>query len=57
GVFRAGIDPHAAALTLTALIDGLATHVLSVNGPESATAADAMHRTLTTYVTHTILAP
>lgn len=57
GVFRAGTDPHAAALTLTALIDGLATHVLSVSGPESVTAADAMHRTLTTHITHTILAP
>ncbi|MFE2193047.1 TetR family transcriptional regulator C-terminal domain-containing protein [Streptomyces olivaceus] len=57
GVFRAGSDPRAAALTLTALIDGLATHVLSVSGPESATAADAMHAALTTHVTHTILAP
>lgn len=57
GVFRAGVDPRAAALTLTALIDGLATHVLSVSGPSSATAADAMHAALTTHVTHTILAP
>ncbi|MBZ6109233.1 MULTISPECIES: TetR/AcrR family transcriptional regulator [Streptomyces] len=57
GVFRAGSDPRAAALTLTALIDGLATHVLSVSGPESATAADAMHAALTTHVTHTLLAP
>ncbi|GAA4002379.1 TetR family transcriptional regulator C-terminal domain-containing protein [Streptomyces marokkonensis] len=57
GVFRAGIDPQAAALTLTALIDGLATHVLSVSGPSSAGAADAMHAALTTHVTHTILAP
>ncbi|NEC13908.1 TetR family transcriptional regulator [Streptomyces sp. SID8014] len=57
GVFRAGIDPDAAALTLTALIDGLATHVLSESGPSSATAADAMHATLTAHVTHTILAP
>ncbi|MFJ7240831.1 TetR family transcriptional regulator C-terminal domain-containing protein [Streptomyces olivaceus] len=57
GVFRAGADPRAAALTLTALIDGLATHVLSVSGPASATAADAMHAALTTHVTHTILAP
>ncbi|MFD5024319.1 TetR family transcriptional regulator C-terminal domain-containing protein [Streptomyces sp. NPDC058373] len=57
GVFRAGVDPQAAALTLTALIDGLATHVLSVSGPSSATAADTMHATLTTHITHTILAP
>jgi AcrR family transcriptional regulator len=57
GVFRAGLDPRAAALTLTALIDGLATHVLSVGGPSSAAAADAMHAALTTHVTDTILAP
>ncbi|MFE1046061.1 TetR family transcriptional regulator C-terminal domain-containing protein [Streptomyces olivaceus] len=57
GVFRAGSDPRAAALTLTALIDGLATHVLSVSGPAAATAADAMHASLTSHVTHTILAP
>jgi len=57
GVFRAGLDPQAAALTLTALIDGLATHVLSVDGPASAGAADAMHTALTTHVNDTILAP
>ncbi|GAA2566777.1 MULTISPECIES: TetR/AcrR family transcriptional regulator [Streptomyces] len=57
GVFRAGVDPQAAALTLTALIDGLATHVLSVSGPSAARAADAMHAALTTHVTHTILTP
>ncbi len=57
GVFRAGADPEAAALTLTALIDGLATHVLSVEGPSADSAADAMHAALTTHVTHTILAP
>ncbi|MEU1047252.1 TetR/AcrR family transcriptional regulator [Streptomyces sp. NPDC005897] len=57
GVFRAGLDPQAAALTLTALIDGLATHVLSVDGPSSAAVADAMHAALTTHVTDTILAP
>ncbi|MDA5141768.1 TetR family transcriptional regulator C-terminal domain-containing protein [Streptomyces sp. AD681] len=57
GVFRAGLDPQAAALTLTALIDGLATHVLSVGVPSSAAAADAMHAALTTHVTDTILAP
>ncbi|MEU4986455.1 TetR/AcrR family transcriptional regulator [Streptomyces sp. NPDC021969] len=57
GVFRAGLDPQAAALTLTALIDGLATHVLSVSGPASAGAADAMHTALTTHVNDTILAP
>lgn len=57
GVFRAGLDPRAAALTLTALIDGLATHVLSVSGPSAAAAADAMHTALTTHVTDTILAP
>ncbi|MFF0539787.1 TetR family transcriptional regulator C-terminal domain-containing protein [Streptomyces coelicoflavus] len=57
GVFRAGADPQAAALTLTALIDGLATHVLSVSGPSADRAADAMHTALTSHVTHTILAP
>ncbi|MFD4344602.1 TetR family transcriptional regulator C-terminal domain-containing protein [Streptomyces coelicoflavus] len=57
GVFRAGTDPQAAALTLTALIDGLATHVLSVSGPSADRAADAMHMALTAHVTHTILAP
>ncbi|MFD5286125.1 TetR/AcrR family transcriptional regulator [Streptomyces rubrogriseus] len=57
GVFRAGLDAQAAALTLTALIDGLATHVLSVDGPASAGAADAMHTALTTHVNDTILAP
>ncbi|NEC39548.1 TetR family transcriptional regulator C-terminal domain-containing protein [Streptomyces rubrogriseus] len=57
GVFRAGLDPQAASLTLTALIDGLATHVLSVDGPASAGAADAMHTALTTHVNDTILAP
>ncbi|WP_406133440.1 TetR family transcriptional regulator C-terminal domain-containing protein [Streptomyces anthocyanicus] len=57
GVFRAGLDPQAAALTLTALIDGLATHVLSVDGTASAGAADAMHTALTTHVNDTILAP
>ncbi|WP_345961651.1 TetR/AcrR family transcriptional regulator [Streptomyces sp. BRB040] len=57
GVFRAGTDPQAAALTLTALIDGLATHVLSVGGPSADRAADAMHTALTAHVTHTILAP
>lgn len=57
GVFRAGLDPQAAALTLTALIDGLATHVLSVDGTASAGAADAMHAALTTHVNDTILAP
>ncbi|KAF2776466.1 TetR/AcrR family transcriptional regulator [Streptomyces sp. OM5714] len=57
GVFRAGTDPQAAALTLTALIDGLATHVLSVSGPSADRAADAMHTALTAHVTHTILAP
>ncbi|MGQ4427550.1 TetR family transcriptional regulator C-terminal domain-containing protein, partial [Streptomyces violaceoruber] len=56
GVFRAGLDPQAAALTLTALIDGLATHVLSVDGTASAGAADAMHTALTTHVNDTILA-
>ncbi|MFC9463675.1 TetR family transcriptional regulator C-terminal domain-containing protein [Streptomyces coelicoflavus] len=57
GVFRAGTDPQAAALTLTALIDGLATHVLSVSGPSADRAADAMHTALTAHITHTILAP
>ncbi len=55
-MFRAEVDPRAAALTLTALIDGLATHVLSVSGPASAAAADAMHAALTAHVDHTILA-
>ncbi|MZD55998.1 TetR/AcrR family transcriptional regulator [Streptomyces sp. SID5606] len=56
GVFRADVDPRAAALTLTALIDGLATHVLSVSGPPADAAADAMHAALTAHVAHTILA-
>ncbi|NEB75842.1 TetR family transcriptional regulator [Streptomyces sp. SID14478] len=54
GVFRHGVDPQAAALTLTALIDGLATHVLSAG--DSGAGADAMHAALLAHVHTTILA-
>ncbi|MFI6879898.1 TetR family transcriptional regulator C-terminal domain-containing protein [Streptomyces sp. NPDC050400] len=53
GVFRPDADPEAAALTLTALIDGLATQVLASPGPEG---PDAMHAALTAHVRATILA-
>ncbi|MFI7382354.1 TetR family transcriptional regulator C-terminal domain-containing protein [Streptomyces sp. NPDC049813] len=51
GVFRAGADPRAQALTLTALIDGLATQVLA-----SGTDADAMRTALAAHVRTALLA-
>jgi AcrR family transcriptional regulator len=54
GVFRPSADPEAAALTLTALIDGLATQVLAA-GTEGA-GADAMHAALLAHVRTTLLA-
>ncbi|MEV5610605.1 TetR/AcrR family transcriptional regulator [Streptomyces sp. NPDC052225] len=53
GVFRAEVDPGAAALALTALIDGLATQVLASGAGDG---ADAMHAALIAYVRSTILA-
>ncbi|MET9493711.1 TetR/AcrR family transcriptional regulator [Streptomyces sp. NPDC006552] len=50
GVFRASADPQAQALTLTALIDGLATQVLA-----SGTDADAMRSALAAHVRTTLL--
>ncbi|WP_338702661.1 TetR family transcriptional regulator C-terminal domain-containing protein [Streptomyces sp. Q6] len=52
GVFRAEVDPEAAALTLTALIDGLATQVLADG---SGGGADAMHAALDTHVRDSLL--
>ncbi|WP_369215490.1 TetR/AcrR family transcriptional regulator [Streptomyces flavofungini] len=55
GVFRPA-DPDAAALRLTALIDGLATQVLA-SGPDAPdTGPDAMHEALTAYVDATLTA-
>lgn len=55
GVFRPA-DPEAAALRLTALIDGLATQVLA-SGPDApGTGPDAMHAALTAYVDATLTA-
>ncbi|WP_394428778.1 TetR family transcriptional regulator C-terminal domain-containing protein [Streptomyces sp. SGAir0957] len=48
GVFRAAADPEAAALTLTALIDGLATQVLASGTPHIS--PDAMQTALETHV-------
>ncbi|MFI7012392.1 TetR family transcriptional regulator C-terminal domain-containing protein [Streptomyces sp. NPDC050145] len=65
GVFRPSADPEAAALTLTALIDGLATQVLAAGtdgaGTEgtdtkSVAGADAMHAALLAHVRTTLLA-
>ncbi|MEU6390455.1 TetR/AcrR family transcriptional regulator [Streptomyces sp. NPDC046939] len=50
GVFRAATDPEAAALTLTALIDGLATQVLA-----SGIAPAAMQTALETHVRTALL--
>ncbi|MER5440471.1 TetR/AcrR family transcriptional regulator [Streptomyces sp. NPDC002790] len=57
GVFRASLDSGAAAYALTALIDGLATQVLSVDRGVVGAAADAMHAALLSYVDGTIAAP
>ncbi|GAA2300809.1 TetR family transcriptional regulator C-terminal domain-containing protein [Streptomyces kunmingensis] len=53
GVFRATVDPQAAALTLTALIDGLATQVLASG--TVGTGPDAMHTALETHVRTALL--
>ncbi|WP_306319871.1 MULTISPECIES: TetR/AcrR family transcriptional regulator [unclassified Streptomyces] len=57
GVFRASVDPAAAAYALTALIDGLATQVLSVSRETVDAAADAMHAALLSYVDCVIAEP
>ncbi|MDQ0994710.1 TetR/AcrR family transcriptional regulator [Streptomyces sp. V3I7] len=54
GVFRATIDPEAAALTPTALIDGLATQVLA-SGATGADGADAMHAALEAHIRSALL--
>ncbi|TGB13563.1 TetR/AcrR family transcriptional regulator [Streptomyces sp. MZ04] len=57
GVFRL-VDPHSAALRLTALIDGLATQVLaSTPGGAEGTSPDDMHEALLVYVESTLTAP
>ncbi|MEU8887861.1 TetR/AcrR family transcriptional regulator [Streptomyces sp. NPDC048442] len=58
GAFRTGTDPEAAALRLTALIDGLAGQVLASTPGETvagATGADDMHAALLAYVDATLL--
>ncbi|MET7363919.1 TetR/AcrR family transcriptional regulator [Streptomyces sp. NPDC005562] len=55
GVFRP-VDPGAAALRLTALIDGLATQVLASAPDGSGTSPDDMHEALTAYVAATLTA-
>ncbi|MFI5805299.1 TetR family transcriptional regulator C-terminal domain-containing protein [Streptomyces sp. NPDC051561] len=58
GAFRAGTDPQAAALRLTALIDGLASQVLASTpaerGPAGGTSAEDMHEALLAYVDATL---
>ncbi|MDQ8706412.1 TetR family transcriptional regulator C-terminal domain-containing protein [Streptomyces sp. LHD-70] len=49
GAFRP-VDPEAAALTLTALIDGLASQVLATTPGEPGTSADDMRRALLAHV-------
>ncbi|MEU4995697.1 TetR/AcrR family transcriptional regulator [Streptomyces sp. NPDC021622] len=56
GVFRP-VDPHSAALRLTALIDGLATQVLASNPAGDGTSPDDMHEALLVYVESTLTAP
>ncbi|MEV0116710.1 TetR/AcrR family transcriptional regulator [Streptomyces sp. NPDC050844] len=56
GVFRL-VDPHAAALRLTALIDGLATQVLASTPGGDGTSPDDMHEALLGYVESTLTAP
>ncbi|MFJ8826927.1 TetR family transcriptional regulator C-terminal domain-containing protein [Streptomyces sp. NPDC102467] len=53
GVFRQAIDPEAAALTLTALIDGLATQVLASG--TAGTGPEEMHTALEAHVRTTLL--
>lgn len=55
GAFRP-VDPEAAALALTALIDGLATQVLAATPGEPGTDADTMHTTLLAHVRETLAA-
>ncbi|MEV5976189.1 TetR/AcrR family transcriptional regulator [Streptomyces sp. NPDC052114] len=55
GVFRLA-DPAAAALRLTALIDGLATQVLASAPDGPGTSPDDMHAALTAYVDATLTA-
>ncbi|MFC7307971.1 TetR family transcriptional regulator C-terminal domain-containing protein [Streptomyces monticola] len=55
GVFRP-VDPETAALTLTALIDGLASQVLAGTPGESGTSADDMLEALLTHVDTTLIA-
>ncbi|WP_030341802.1 TetR/AcrR family transcriptional regulator [Streptomyces californicus] len=56
GAFRA-VDADAAALALTALIDGLATQVLATEPGRQGTDARAMHDTLTAHVDACLTAP
>ncbi|MEK0097424.1 TetR/AcrR family transcriptional regulator [Streptomyces sp. A475] len=56
GSFRP-VDPEAAALALTALIDGLATQVLATAPGAPGTDAEAMHTALLAYVDSTLTAP
>ncbi|MCC0576230.1 TetR/AcrR family transcriptional regulator [Streptomyces californicus] len=56
GAFRA-VDADAAALALTALIDGLATQVLATEPGRPGTDARAMHDTLTAHVDACLTAP
>ncbi|MGW1202570.1 TetR family transcriptional regulator C-terminal domain-containing protein [Streptomyces cyaneofuscatus] len=58
GVFRP-VDPDGAALTLTALIDGLASQVLATapDSPGTGTGAQAMHDALTAHVDACLTAP
>lgn len=55
GVFRPGVEPEAAALTLTALIDGLATQVLA-DACASGGGADGMRAALERHVRDSLLA-
>ncbi|MFJ2768636.1 TetR family transcriptional regulator C-terminal domain-containing protein [Streptomyces sp. NPDC087300] len=55
GVFRLA-DPAAAALRLTALIDGLATQVLAADPDGPGTSPDDMHEALVAYVDTTLTA-
>lgn len=55
GVFRP-VDPEAAALSLTALIDGLASQVLATTPGEPGTSAEDMHAALLRYVDATLTA-
>ncbi|MGW0531351.1 TetR family transcriptional regulator C-terminal domain-containing protein [Streptomyces sp. NPDC003032] len=55
GVFRPA-DPEAAALRLTALIDGLAAQVLACAPDGPGTSPDDMHEALTAYVDATLTA-